>query len=95
MGGANGRVRSAPDALRGGNHGNFNDPRNFYDLAIIPVKSVFQPGVEDIAGQVILDLRRPFARPGIIVISFDGKESFEYAPYANSGQQRSSSVSAH
>lgn len=84
MGGANGRVRSAPDTLRGGNQANFTDPRNFYDLAIIPIKSVFQPGVEDIAGQVILDLRRPFARPGIIVISFDGKESFEYAPYANS-----------
>jgi hypothetical protein len=86
MGGANGRVRSAPDTLRGGNQANFTtDPRNFYDLAIIPSKSVFQPGVEDIAGQVILDLRRPFARPGIIVISFDGKESFEYAPFANSG----------
>jgi hypothetical protein len=42
MGGANGRVRSAPDTLRGGNQANFTtDPRNFYDLAIIPIKSVF------------------------------------------------------
>jgi hypothetical protein len=42
MGGANGRVRSAPDTLGGGaNHAIFNDARNFYDLAIIPVKSVF------------------------------------------------------
>lgn len=81
MGGANGRPRSAPEVVQASGN-TFNDPRNLYDLAIIPVKSVFSPGVEDISGQVVLDLKRPFARPGIIVISLDGKESFEFAPCA-------------
>ena len=77
---ANGRIRQAPD---GANHHvrSINDPRNFYDLAIIPTKSVFTPSTEDISGQVILDLKRPFARPGIILISLDGKECFEYATF--------------
>jgi hypothetical protein len=56
------------------------DPRSYYDLSIIPQKAVFTPATEDISGQVILDLRRPFGRPGIIVIALDGKESFEYVP---------------
>jgi hypothetical protein len=61
-----------------------NDPRSYYDLSIVPSKAVFMPASEDITGQVILDLRRPFARPGIIVIALDGKESFEYVPYNGS-----------
>jgi hypothetical protein len=72
MGGANGRIR--------GPHGDTGagDERTFYNLNIIPSKAVYTPTTEDIAGQVILDLRKPFTRPGIIVISLDGKESFEY-----------------
>ena len=68
------------------------DPRSYYDLSIVPSKAVFMPAQEDITGQVILDLRRPFSRPGIIVIGLDGKESFEYVPYSGS---RSSTPNNH
>lgn len=44
---------------------------------------MFTPATEDIAGQVILDLRKPFTRPGIIVIALDGKESFEFVPFGS------------
>jgi hypothetical protein len=86
MGGSNGRPRSAPEVVQASGNA-FNDPRNFYDLSIIPTKPVFSPGIEDISGQVVLDLKRPFAKPGIIVISLDGKESFEFAPISSSSQQ--------
>ena len=49
----------------------------------MPSKAVFTPTTEDITGQVILDLRKPFTRPGIIVISLDGKETFEYHPFSS------------
>ena len=74
MGGSQGKIRAAEGTA---------DEHHFYDLNIIPSKAVFTPATEDISGQVILDLRKPFTRPGIIVISLDGKESFEYVPFGS------------
>ena len=92
MGGHNGRVRQAPDAA---GNGAPLDPRSYYDLSIIPSKAVFMPASEDITGQVILDLRRPFSRPGIIVIALDGKESFEYVPQTGSRSSTPPASSHH
>jgi hypothetical protein len=47
--------------------------------------------MEDIARQVILDLRKPFASPGIIVIALDGKEMFENIPYGGSSYKNTGS----
>lgn len=44
-----------------------------YDLKIIPSKALYSPE-EDITGQVVLDVKRHYMRPGIMVISLDGKE---------------------
>lgn len=82
MGGSNGRIRGP----HGGEAGPYGDERTFYNLNVIPSKAVFTPTTEDITGQVILDLRKPFTRPGIIVISLDGKESFEYIPHTASSK---------
>lgn len=68
MGATQGKIRASGEGAIGA------DERTFYDLSIIPSKAVFVPATEDISGQVILDLRQPFSRPGIIVISLDGKE---------------------
>lgn len=46
----------------------------------MPSKILFSPH-EDITGTIILDLKKPFTKPGILVVSLDGKESFEYAPF--------------
>jgi hypothetical protein len=94
MGGQNGKSRQSADGLIGG-VGSPTDPRSYYDLSIIPSKAVFTPASEDITGQVILDLRRPFARPGIIVIALDGKESFEYVPYSSSRNSSTSLGNSH
>lgn len=77
MGGQQGR------GVRGINIEGEEGERAFYNLSIVPSKAVFTPSTEDITGQVILDLRKPFTRPGIIVISLDGKEQFEYYPFTN------------
>eukprot|EP00347_Sterkiella_histriomuscorum_P018754 403344306 len=54
----------------------------FYKLTIIPQKQVYYQG-EDVSGQIILELNRDYSRPGLLVVSLDGKELFEYVP-ANS-----------
>jgi hypothetical protein len=61
------------------------EENTYYNLNIVPSKSVFTAATEDITGQVILDLRKPFTRPGLLVISLDGRESFEYVPQSLAG----------
>ncbi len=44
-----------------------------WDIKIIPSKVVFNQ-TEDVTGQVILELKEPVQRAGVVILSFDGKE---------------------
>lgn len=43
------------------------------EIIILPSKAVYNSG-EDIGGQVIINLKEPLHRAGIIIIALEGKE---------------------
>ena len=52
------------------------------ELLILPSKAIYSSG-EEISGQLILNLKESLPRSGVLVLSIEGKEYFEYLPYSS------------